>query len=196
MRIISGKHKGRRIELSKEAAAHVRPTSDFARQAIFNILTHGKHGLSGHTFEDKAVLDVCCGTGAFGLEALSRGAAHVTFIDQSREALACAKHNVTRANELEACDFVQAGAGQLPKARRVYDVVFLDPPYHQKLLPAALESLKTGGWLAPDAVLVIEHDESETVVLPPPFACVDSRRYGRAMVELIKLYPAVSRDVR
>ncbi|MCE2927664.1 MAG: 16S rRNA (guanine(966)-N(2))-methyltransferase RsmD [Rickettsiales bacterium] len=187
MRIISGKHKGRRLELSKEAAAHVRPTSDFARQAIFNILTHGKHGLNGHTFEDKVVLDVCCGTGAFGLEALSRGAAKVTFIDQSREALACAKHNVTRAGELEACDFVQANLSQLPKARREYDVIFIDPPYQQKLLPVALESLRAGGWIAPDAVLVIEHDESETVILPPAFTCVDSRRYGRAMVELIKL---------
>ena len=187
MRIISGKHKGRRIELSKEAAAVVRPTSDFARQAIFNILTHGKHGLNGHTFEGKAVLDVCCGTGAFGLEALSRGAQLVTFVDQSREALACAKHNIQRAGELESSEFLQAGASQLPKARRGYDVIFIDPPYHQKLLPAVLASLKSGGWIAPDAVIVIEHDESETVVLPEAFSCVDSRRYGRAMVELIKL---------
>src|SRR5580658_8119412 len=120
MRIISGKHKGRKIELGKEAADIVRPTSDFAREAIFNILTHGKHGLNGHSFIDKSVLDLYCGTGAFGLEALSRGAAQVMFIDQSREAIAIARHNAQRINELDKVDFMLADATKLARAKKPY----------------------------------------------------------------------------
>ena len=99
MRIISGKHKGRKIELGKEAASFVRPTSDFAREAIFNILSHSDLGLDRHAYIDQDVLDACCGTGALGLEALSRGAKHVTFVDKSREALANAHFNAKKCTK-------------------------------------------------------------------------------------------------
>lgn len=187
MRIISGKHKGRKLELPREATGIIRPTSDFAREAIFNILTHGKHGLNGHTFEDKRVLDAFCGTGAFGLEALSRGAAHVTFIDNAREAIVTARYNAERIGETEQSDFILANATQLSKARAPYDLIFLDPPYYANLLAPTLTSLKNGGWIAPEGVIVIEHDEKETVSVPEGFQVVDTRRYGRAVVELLKL---------
>lgn len=187
MRIISGKHKGRKIELPREAEGIIRPTSEFARQAIFNILVHGKHGLNGHTFEGKRVLDVCCGTGAFGLEALSRGAQSVTFVDQAREAIATARYNAEKIKESDHVEFILANATKLGKARKQYDVVFLDPPYHAKLLTPSLASLAEGGWVSEDGVVVIEHDEKEQVAIPAPFVCVDERRYGRAVVELLKL---------
>jgi 16S rRNA (guanine966-N2)-methyltransferase len=187
MRIISGKHRGRKIEFPREAGNIIRPTSDFAREAIFNILAHGKHGLNGHTFEGKRVLDAFCGTGAFGLEALSRGAAHVTFIDQAREAILTARHNIARIHEEEHADFIQANATQLNKAKKPYDLIFLDPPYYGKLLEPALKTLHEGGWIAPDGIIVIEHDEKETVTIPPAFIAVDSRRYGRAIVGVLKL---------
>lgn len=187
MRIIAGKHKGRKIEFPREALEIIRPTSEFARQAIFNILTHGKHGLNGHTFDDKRVLDVFCGTGAFGLEALSRGAKHVTFIDQAREAIATARHNAEKIKELENVDFLLANATKLSKARSPFDLVFLDPPYNAKLLPPTLKSLQEGGWIAKDGVIVIEHDEKEQVEIPEIFKRVDERRYGRAIIELLKL---------
>lgn len=187
MRIIAGKYKGRRIEFPRDAVEIVRPTSEFARQAIFNILTHGKHGLNGHTFEEKRVLDVFCGTGAFGLEALSRGAAHVTFIDQAREALATARHNVERIKELEHVDFLLANATQLVKAKKSYDLIFLDPPYFGKLLAPTLKSLHEGGWVAANGIVVIEHDQKEQAEIPKPFVSVDERRYGRAVIELLKL---------
>ncbi len=187
MRIISGKHKGRRLELPKEAGNAIRPTSDFAREAIFNILAHGKAGLNGHTFDGKNVLDVFCGTGAFGLEALSRGAARVLFIDQAREALTAARYNAERIQEMAAVDFMLADATKLGKARKAYDLVFLDPPYFSKLIAPSLKSLHEGGWLAPDSVIVVEHDVKEEIALPPEFKSVDVRRYGRAVVELIKL---------
>lgn len=186
MRIISGKHKGRRIELPKQAGNAIRPTSDFAREAIFNILVHGKTGLNGHTFEGKAVLDVFCGTGALGLEALSRGASHVTFIDNAREAIGAAKYNAERIRET-AVDFMLTDATKLGRARHRYDLVFLDPPYFSNLIIPCLKSLEAGGWLAEDAVIIVEHDAKEDIKLPPGFAAIDTRRYGRAMVELIKL---------
>ncbi len=186
MRIIAGKHKGRRIEIGREVGSTIRPTSDFAREAIFNILTHSSHGLNGHTFEDTSVLDVFCGTGAFGLEALSRGASRVTFIDSAREAIATAKYNAERLHE-EAVEFLLADASRLGRATKAYDLVFLDPPYFSGLIAPTLKSLREGGWLEKDALVVAEHDAKETLGLPPGFELVDQRRYGRAMVNLLTL---------
>ncbi len=187
MRIIAGKHKGRRIELDRSTGNLIRPTSDFAREAIFNILTHGKCGLNGHSFVDKRVLDLFCGTGALGLEALSRGAAKVTFVDQAREAIAIAKYNAERMHEEANAEFILTDAVRLAKARQAYDLIFLDPPYFSKLLAPTLENLHSGGWIAEDGVLVAEHDAKETLTLPEAFETVDERRYGRAVIELIKL---------
>lgn len=186
MRIISGKHKGRRIELVKEAADVVRPTSDFAREAIFNILIHGKYSQNGSSFIDKQVLDVFCGTGAFGLEALSRGAARVTFIDQSRDALANARYNATKMKETDTVEFMLADATKLPKARKSFALVFLDPPYFSKMIEPALKSLHAGGWVEPDGLVIVEHDAKEQVAFPETFTVIDERRYGRAIVNLLK----------
>lgn len=186
MRIIAGKHKGRRIELGKDPSGVIRPTSEFAREAIFNILTHGKHGANGQSFMDKQVLDVFCGTGAFGLEALSRGAGHVTFIDQSREAIAAARHNATRMNEMDHADFFLTDASKLARAKKQYALVFLDPPYFGKLIEPTLKALHAGGWLEDDALIITEHDAKENIVLPAPFVVLDERRYGRAVIKLIK----------
>jgi len=187
MRIISGKHKGRRIELVKEAADTVRPTSDFAREAIFNILTHGKHGLNGHSFIDRQVLDIFCGTGAFGLEALSRGAARVTFIDQSREALANARYNAAKMKETESADFMLADGTKLPKARKAFSLIFIDPPYFSRMIETSLKSLHEGGWIEKDGLVIVEHDAKEQVAFPEPFVIVDERRYGRAIINLLKI---------
>ena len=186
MRIIAGKHKGRRIEF-KDSSGAIRPTSDFAREAIFNILAHGKHGLNGHTFEDKRVLDMFCGTGAFGLEALSRGAAEVTFIDMARDAIASARHNAERFHETENVHFLNLDATKLPKARQSYSLVFLDPPYFSKLIAPTLESLRKGGWLEDDALIIAEHDAKEIITIPEPFELLDERHYGRAAVKLVRL---------
>ena len=180
MRIVAGKHKGRRIEIAKEATG-IRPTSEFAREAIFNILTHR------YDIEDADVLDVFCGTGAFGLEALSRGAASVTFIDQSREALAIARHNAERMKELDHVDFLQANATKLGKARKAYALIFLDPPYFEKMLVPSLESFHAGGWIQPDSLIVTEHDAKEPIKIPELFEVIDQRQYGRALVKLLKL---------
>lgn len=189
MRIIAGKHKGRRIELDRDATT-VRPTSEFAREAIFNILSHSKHVEEDDSFIGKAVLDVFCGSGAFGLEALSRGAASVTFIDKAREAIGTARHNAGKMGELETSEFLAGDATRLPRARKSFSLVFIDPPYFGNLIAPTLTSLLNGGWLAPGALLVIEHDSKETVALPPEFIKLDERRYGRALVSLLRFQSA------
>lgn len=185
MRIISGKHRGRRIDIPRGLNG-VRPTSDYAREAIFNILTHGKGGLSAELFIDKPVLDVFCGTGALGLEALSRSAGQVTFIDKNRDAIATARHNAERMGELAFAQFLVADATRLPKSSTAYALVFLDPPYFEKLLPAALGSLLAGGWVNSDTLLVTEQDAKEPFNVPVEFQVIDERRYGRAQVRLLK----------
>ena len=187
MRIISGKHKGRKIELLKEAGGKVRPTSEFAREAIFNILSHGKLAADGYSFIGKAVLDVFCGTGAFGLEALSRGAKSVTFIDQSREALASVRHNIINIHEENNAELIQTNASKLGKARKDYSLIFLDPPYFEKLLVPTLLALHNGGWIAQDALIVIEHDAKEIIEIPEFFEIINQRKYGRAVVQLLKI---------
>lgn len=184
MRIIAGKHKGRKIEIAKDTDGKIRPTSEFAREAIFNILSHGKYadGISG-----KNILDVFCGTGAFGLEALSRGAASVTFIDISREAVATARHNAEKMNEMGNTEFIQADARKIGKARKEYSVVFIDPPYFEKLITPTLHALHEGGWLAANVLLIIEHDSKEHIEIPEMFKIVDQRKYGRAAIELLRL---------
>lgn len=186
MRIITGKHRGRKIEIGPDNGKNIRPTSDFAREAIFNILSHGKLGIEHHAVQDARVLDLFCGTGAFGLEALSRGAAHVTFIDKSRDSIAVARHNAASMKEEAHCAFVLQDGTQLGKAREPYSLVFCDPPYSLQLIEPALKSLLAGGWLAPDAILVLEHDEKDSVKLPDAFELLYERRYGRAMVKVVK----------
>ncbi len=184
MRIIAGKHKGRRIDLLKDADGKIRPTSEFAREAIFNILSHG---IGGGSFVGKNVLDVFCGTGAFGLEALSRGAASITFVDNSREAMISAHHNAQRMNELDNVEFLQVNATKIGRARKKYALIFIDPPYFEKLIVPTLLSLHSGEWIMPDTLLVIEHDSKEAIEIPEMFEVIDQRKYGRATIELLKL---------
>ena len=187
MRIIAGKHKGRKIELVKEAASLVRPTSDFVRESIFNILMHSKHSHNGDSFVGKRVLDMFCGSGAFGLEALSRGASHVTFIDKSREALISAKAKALKMHEEDTTEIMLTDASKLGRAARPFALIVLDPPYFGKLMEPALTRIVEGGWADEGSLIVIEHDEKEAPSLPPGLRKLDERRYGRAVIELMRL---------
>jgi 16S rRNA (guanine966-N2)-methyltransferase len=187
MRIIAGKHKGRKIEVGKQAT-HVRPTSSFTREAIFNILSHGAYAVEGKPcFYGKNVADLCSGTGAFGLEALSRGAETATFVDMDHHALLAAKANAERFGEDARASFVRANITHLPPARGTYALLFLDPPYFGNMINPALKSLLAGGWIAADTLIIIEHDARETPDIPPELEKIDERKYGRASVQLLKL---------
>lgn len=180
MRIVAGSHRGRPLEAP--ADARIRPTSDRIRESLFNILDHKLGGFAG-----KRVLDGFAGTGALGLEALSRGAAFALFIDKDRDALALARRNAVSLDLAAKADFRLADITRPPQAAQQFDLVLLDPPYGKGLAAAALGALAAAGWLAPDAVAVIEADRSQPEIVPDGFGILDSRDYGRTKIVLARL---------
>lgn len=189
MRIVSGKHKGRKVELGKQAA-HVRPTTVFMRQAVFNIITHGEFADEENSpYIGKYVADIFCGSGAFGLEAISRGASHVTFVDMDHHTLLNAKANAERFGEIDNVSFLRANASQLPPSKHIYSMVFLDPPYFSNLITPCLNGLLAGKWVDEHSLIIVEHDQREQVTLPAGLYEIDVRRYGRAFVRLLRVKP-------
>lgn len=171
MRITGGEFRSRKI-IAPEGDS-VRPTSDKMRQVIFNMLV--KYGLPAGV----AVLDVFCGTGALGLEALSRGASTGVFIDQSKKSLECCRANVAALKvadraRLIHCDALRPGGAEGEAA----GLVFLDPPYRKNLVMPALEALAAGGWIAGGAICVAETEEEADVPAFDGFALLDSRAHG------------------
>ncbi|WP_029010995.1 16S rRNA (guanine(966)-N(2))-methyltransferase RsmD [Azospirillum halopraeferens] len=181
MRIVAGSHRGRR--LTAPAGSDVRPTGDRTREAIFNILAHSGWGPDGGSpVEGAAVVDAFCGTGALGLEALSRGAGSVTFLDTARGSLDAVRANVAALGEEARCTVLRADATRPPRAAAAVTLVFLDPPYRKDLAPAALAALAAAGWLARGAVTVVEEAAGAPLPLPAGFTALDERRYGDTRV--------------
>jgi 16S rRNA (guanine966-N2)-methyltransferase len=179
MRIVAGSHRGRPLETP--ADQRIRPTSDRIRESLFNILDHRLHGFAG-----KRVLDGFAGTGALGLEALSRGAASALFIDKDRDALALARRNAAALGLIPKADFRLADLTRPPQPTTRFDIVLLDPPYGQGLAGAALAALAAAGWLAPGAIAVVEADRGQPETIPDGFATLDERDYGRTRITLLR----------
>src|SRR5579863_2957228 len=194
MRIVGGLHRGRR--LVAPPGELVRPTSDRAREALFNILSHGNFAASGLPFADRPVLDAFAGTGAFGLEALSRGASEAAFIEREREALLALRRNVVALGESERAHIVAGDATRPPRAAFACAVAFLDPPYRSGLAAPAVSALAAAGWLIPDALVVIEVAAREE--LPPlgGFTLMDERVYGAARLVFLRRERAPAGDQR
>jgi 16S rRNA (guanine966-N2)-methyltransferase len=183
MRIIAGKHRGRRLEAPEGTG--VRPTSDRAREALFDILAHGR--FTDHAaYDDARVLDAFAGTGAFGLEALSRGAAAAIFLDKSRPAIAALRGNIETLGEDARSRIVIADATAPPKAPAPASLAFLDPPYGKGLASHALAALAAAGWLAPDALAIVEVPAVEALSPPAGFTILDERRYGVARLVFLR----------
>ncbi len=184
MRIIGGARRGLKLAEvgAGDQAAHLRPTSDRVREAIFNLLMNGPYG---NPVEGARVLDLFAGTGALGLEALSRGAARVAFVDDGLAARALLRQNIEKMQAMGATDVWRRDATRMGLNRGPgYDLVFLDPPYGKRLGEAALAALADGGWLAPGALIVWE--ENTAPEPPEGFAPLDQRRYGDTIVTLLK----------
>ena len=185
MRIIGGQWRG--LHLAEVGAgdpkAHLRPTSDRVREAIFNLLVNGGHG---DVLTGARVLDLFAGTGALGLEAISRGAARVAFVDDGTTARALLRRNIELTRTMGVTDVWRRDATKMgPNRGEGYDLVFLDPPYGKGLGEAALASCREGGWLAPDALVVWE--EGVAPMPPEGFEMVDQRRYGDTHVTLLRV---------
>ncbi len=182
MRIIGGAFRGRRLaSVGKgDAAAHLRPTSDRVRESLFNILESGYGG----RLDGARVLDVFAGTGALGLEALSRGAAHVTFIEQGRPALKLLRENIRICDAADQTQVIARDARKPGPATAPAHLVFLDPPYGKGMGEKALDALITNDWIAPPALIVWE--ESQPVTAPASFTLLDERRYGDTVIRLFE----------
>ena len=185
MRIIGGTRRGLKLAEvgAGDAAAHLRPTSDRVREAIFNLLMNGPHG---NPVEGARVLDLFAGTGARGLEALSRGAARVAFVDDGTAARALLRQNIEKMQAMGVTDVWRRDATRMgPNRGAGYNLVFLDPPYGKCLGEAALSSLRDGAWLAPGALVVWEEGHAPTP--PGGFDALDQRRYGDTWVTILKV---------
>jgi 16S rRNA (guanine966-N2)-methyltransferase len=182
MRIVGGRHRGRALEAPPGAT--VRPTSDRAREALFNILGHGSFAAP---FQDVAVLDAFAGTGALGLEALSRGAAEAFFIESDRAALEALRRNVKTLGEGARAHVLAGDATRPPPPRRAAAVAFLDPPYRSGLAAPGLAALAERGWFAPGALAIVEVGAKEAFAPPPGFELLDERRYGAARLLILRL---------
>lgn len=183
MRIIAGRHRGR--ALAAPPGTSVRPTSDRAREALFDILAHGRFS-DGPAYLDAQVLDAFAGTGAFGLEALSRGARYVTFLEKDRDARAALAENVKKLGETAHCGVLAADALKPPRGTGPCNLVFLDPPYHEDLAAPALTALAAAGWIADGALVVVEIAAKQAFAAPAGFAVLDERKYGAARLVFMR----------
>jgi 16S rRNA (guanine966-N2)-methyltransferase len=184
MRIVGGSHRGRRLVVPP--GGEVRPTSDRAREALFDILSHGDFAAVGVPFAGAAVLDAFAGTGAFGLEALSRGAAEAVFIESDREALVALRRNIAMLGETSRARVVAGDATRPPPAPVACAVGFLDPPYASGLAAPALAALADAGWLAGEALAIVEISAREALAPPAGFALSDERVYGAARLVFLR----------
>jgi 16S rRNA (guanine966-N2)-methyltransferase len=172
MRVVGGRLKGR--NLASPSSRDIRPTADRLRESLFNILIHAYDD----PIADARVLDLFAGTGALGIEAISRGAAFALFVDNGTEARALLRNNV-EALGLGGVTKVYRDAADLGPAHPVepFSLVFLDPPYRLKLAEKALASLREGGWLTPGALLVVEEAKAAEFLAPDGFEELERRVY-------------------
>jgi len=174
MRIIGGEFRGRRLNSPK--TDHIRPTTDRMRETIFNILDNRYDVLSG-----ARVLDAFAGTGALGLEALSRGAGHVTFVDKDRRSLDLLSQNIKLLNIQEKTHIQRR---DILKTHHTdpFDLIFLDPPYNHKLLLPALDFLHSKTLLSDKSLIVIELSAAESLDVPDFIDFLDDRIYGDSRI--------------
>lgn len=179
MRITGGEFRGRTLAVPKSGA--IRPTSDRVREAMFNILGHGK---AAAPLEGRRVIDLFAGTGALGLEALSRGAAYCLFVEESADARALIRRNIEALGLTGVTRIFRRDATRLGPSANMgrFDIAFLDPPYERGLGERALSALAQGEWLARNAAFVLEEREGVEITLGPEFADTDRRTWGETQV--------------
>ncbi len=179
MRVIAGELRGKK--LSQPSGRDIRPTSDKMRESVFNIL--------GEQVKQARVLDLFAGTGALGIEALSRGAASAVFLDKSVPAVRLIEKNLALCGLSDTARIFKWDISRtLYGLRSVgpFDLVFLDPPYGKNLLPLAIHHLMQARVLVKNAILVAEHGFDESLKQPPEWVLFDQRRYGKSLVSFLE----------
>jgi len=179
MRIIAGEFRGQRL-ISPEDKT-VRPTTDRLRESIFNALAHRLGD-----FEGARVADIFAGTGAFGIEALSRGAAFATFVEKHRASLDLLGRNIKHFDIEERAEVITADARNLPKISKAYNLIFMDPPYGRGLSGPTLESLIKANWIAPAGLVVVEREEKDVFDLPSGFEELKCIKQGKRRAHILR----------
>jgi len=176
MRIIAGKHRGRNINVPEGKS--VRPTTDRMRERVFSMLQHHRYpALLG-----ARVADLYAGTGALGLEALSRGAGHATFVEKTQSTFSCLKKNVAALKEEDNTSLMKISARALSFANEPYDIIFMDPPYHKNMVEPTLYCLLERDWLAEDGLVIAELAVDDELTLPDALKIVDDRKQGQQRI--------------
>ena len=184
MRIVGGRMKGLALAAvgKGDPGRALRPTSDRVRESLFNLLEHGGFG---DPVPGAVALDVFAGTGALGLEALSRGAAEVTFIEDGRVALGLLAENIAKARAGDAVSVLRRSALKPgPRKGAAASLVFLDPPYGKGLGEKALAALLSEGWIAPGALIVWEERGAQDA--PAGLRVIETRSYGETVITLME----------
>jgi 16S rRNA (guanine966-N2)-methyltransferase len=183
MRVVGGSLRGRTLAAPKSPS--IRPTADRLREALFNILVHAY----GDPITGARVLDLFAGTGALGIEALSRGSAFTLFVDDGAEARALLRENVATLGLGGTSRIYRRDATKLGPAHPVepFALAFLDPPYGKGLAEQALDSARAGGWLVPDALVVVEESKKSAFAAPEGFAEIERRAYDDTEFVVLRL---------
>ena len=181
MRIVGGSARGTALATPK--SDRTRPTSDQVREALFNIL---EHSVADFSLQGARVLDLFAGTGALGLEALSRGAGFTVFIDEDASARGIIRDNIMRTHMTGKSRISRRDAARLGPVGKhePFDLVFADPPYRKGLGAAAIASALAGGWLKPGALVVVEDTKGTVFAWPEGVEAVDERGYGETVVRI------------
>jgi len=186
MRVVGGRLRGR--NLAAPASREIRPTADRLRESLFNILVHAYE----NPIEGARVLDLFAGTGALGIEAISRGAGFALFVDNGAEARALLRNNVEALGLGGVTKVFRRDATELGPAHPVepFSLVFLDPPYSKGLAEKALASLRDGGWLTKAALLVVEEAKAAAFTAPEGFVELERRAYDDSEFVFLKSKPS------
>lgn len=182
MRIVAGRFRGTALATPK--GQDIRPTSDRVRESMFNILEHGV----GAEIEGARVLDLFAGTGALGLEAMSRGGGFALFVEEAAEARGLIRRNAETLGLMGATRIYRRDATKLGEAGTLspFGLVFADPPYGRALGEAALLAASRGGWLTPGAIAVVEESADAEFTVPDGFTLIDRRVYGGTSVYFLR----------
>lgn len=183
MRIVGGQFRGKQLVAPKTDA--IRPTADRLRETVFNVLAHAY----GDPVRDARVADLFAGTGALGLEAMSRGARFALFVDDGAEARGLIRANIDAMNLGGRTRLFRRDATKLGTIGPIepFSLIFLDPPYNRGLAEPTLISLRDGGWLTPNALVVVE--EAAALTVPAGFEMLEVREYGETKVGFLQTRP-------
>jgi 16S rRNA (guanine966-N2)-methyltransferase len=189
MRIVAGKNRGTKLVAPENG--NTRPTADRTRESLFGVLEGGR---LGDILTNALVMDIFAGTGALGLEAISRGASEAVFIESDREAVSALRGNIARLKVSNATTIIEGSILSLHRfAPRQASLVLMDPPYNSGLAIPALDQLHKYGWIGGKTLIVVECDKSEQLDIPDWLEMLDNRRYGKARINF--LHPSEPDDL-